>query len=383
MELTAAASWLNTAFAGYDRLILSALHAVSNSLFTFLFKLITLLGEKGILFFLAAIIFMLFPKTRKLGVCIFGAVCCGALITNIILKDLVARPRPLTVAPYSQWWAEIGAPMEDDWSFPSGHVTAAAAGMVAIRLMKGKKWTVPAIVWILLMMISRNYLMAHYPSDVLAAAIIGTASAFIAYFITRFIFQFLYINRRKNWCGLVLNWSAPDYKGIPSRLGLTGEPENDYFTKVFGEGAAESEPSDRKSTPGAFGTAVKSAGTKVKEFASTVLKKTPASSDAAAENSSAEETVDASAAVAVPAESVQQEHQPVESAAVSAADGEPATEKMPETENRDAAAPESVPEPSRTEGSHAAAAQKKSGFSLNRLGGRSSSRSGYQGKHVK
>ena len=376
MELTAAASWLNTAFAGYDRLILSALHAVSNSLFTFLFKLITLLGEKGILFFLAAIIFMLFPKTRKLGVCIFGAVCCGALITNIILKDLVARP-------YSQWWAEIGAPMEDDWSFPSGHVTAAAAGMVAIRLMKGKKWTVPAIVWILLMMISRNYLMAHYPSDVLAAAIIGTASAFIAYFITRFIFQFLYINRRKNWCGLVLNWSAPDYKGIPSRLGLTGEPENDYFTKVFGEGAAESEPSDRKSTPGAFGTAVKSAGTKVKEFASTVLKKTPASSDAAAENSSAEETVDASAAEAVPAESVQQEHQPVESAAVSAADGEPATEKMPETENRDAAAPESVPEPSRTEGSHAAAAQKKSGFSLNRLGGRSSSRSGYQGKHVK
>ena len=383
MELTAAASWLNTAFAGYDRLILSALHAVSNSLFTFLFKLITLLGEKGILFFLAAIIFMLFPKTRKLGVCIFGAVCCGALITNIILKDLVARPRPLTVAPYSQWWAEIGAPMEDDWSFPSGHVTAAAAGMVAIRLMKGKKWTVPAVVWILLMMISRNYLMAHYPSDVLAAAIIGTASAFIAYFITRFIFQFLYINRRKNWCGLVLNWSAPDYKGIPSRLGLTGEPENDYFTKVFGEGAAESEPSDRKSTPGAFGTAVKSAGTKVKEFASTILKKTPASSDAAAENSAAEETVDTSAAEAVPAESVQQEHQPVESAAVSAADGEPATEKMPETENTEPAAPESVPEPSRMEGSHAAAAQKKSGFSLNRLGGRSSSRSGYQGKHVK
>jgi hypothetical protein len=121
----------------------------------------------------------------------------------------------------------------------------------------------------------------------------------------------------------------------------------------------------------------------VKEFASTVLKKTSASSDAATENSSAEETVDASAAEAVPAESVQQEHQPVESAAVSAADGEPATEKMPETENRDAAAPESVPEPSRTEGSHAAAAQKKSGFSLNRLGGRSSSRSGYQGKHVK
>ncbi len=180
MELTAAASWLNTAFAGYDRMILSLLHSVANGFFTFLFKLITLLGEKGILFFLAAIILMCFPKTRKLGVCIFGAVCCGALITNVILKDAVARPRPLTVLPYSQWWAEIKAPAEDGWSFPSGHVTAAAAGMVAIRLMRGKRWTVPAIVWILLMMIARNYLMAHYPTDVLAAAIIGVASAFIS-----------------------------------------------------------------------------------------------------------------------------------------------------------------------------------------------------------
>ena len=230
MELTAAASWLNTAFAGYDCMILSLLHSVANGFFTFLFKLITLLGEKGILFFLAAIILMCFPKTRKLGVCIFGAVCCGALITNVILKDAVARPRPLTVLPYSQWWAEIKAPAEDGWSFPSGHVTAAAAGMVAIRLMRGKRWTVPAIVWILLMMIARNYLMAHYPTDVLAAAIIGVASAFISYYITYFIFQFIYINRKKKWCGLVLTWSAPDYYGIPSRLKLTGEADEKEFT---------------------------------------------------------------------------------------------------------------------------------------------------------
>ena len=211
-------------------MILSLLHSVANGFFTFLFKLITLLGEKGILFFLAAIILMCFPKTRKLGVCIFGAVCCGALITNVILKDAVARPRPLTVLPYSQWWAEIKAPAEDGWSFPSGHVTAAAAGMVAIRLMRGKRWTVPAIVWILLMMIARNYLMAHYPTDVLAAAIIGVASAFISYYITYFIFQFIYINRKKKWCGLVLTWSVPDYYGIPSRLKLTGEADEKEFT---------------------------------------------------------------------------------------------------------------------------------------------------------
>jgi hypothetical protein len=82
LELTAAASWLNTAFAGYDRLILSALHAVSNSFFTFLAKLITLIGEKGLVFFLVAIIFMLFPKR------IFCAIC---RIYNILTKQAERR----------------------------------------------------------------------------------------------------------------------------------------------------------------------------------------------------------------------------------------------------------------------------------------------------
>ena len=41
------------------------------------------------------------------------------------------------------------------------------------------------------MMMSRNYLMAHYPSDVLAAAIIGAASGFIAWMITKLIYKLL------------------------------------------------------------------------------------------------------------------------------------------------------------------------------------------------
>lgn len=195
MELTAAAAWLNEFFFGYDSAILGALHSLAQSagtVLTPLMKLITLLGEKGLIFFILAVIFACFASTRDLGVCIFGAVCCGALITNIILKDTVARPRPFeTVEQFRQWWQFVGAPAEDGFSFPSGHVTATAAGMTAISLMRGKKFVLPSVLIMIIMGISRNYLVAHYPSDVLVAMIVGTASGFIAWVITGFIFRFL------------------------------------------------------------------------------------------------------------------------------------------------------------------------------------------------
>lgn len=195
MELTAAAQWLNQFFLGYDSAILGGLHSMAESagtVLTPLMKLITLLGEKGLVFFILAVVFACFARTRDLGVCIFGAVCCGALITNIILKDNIARPRPFeTVEQFRQWWQFVGSPAEDGFSFPSGHVTAAAAGMTAIALMKGKKFILPAVLVVVFMGISRNYLVAHYPSDVLAAMIVGTASGFIAWGITRLIFSFL------------------------------------------------------------------------------------------------------------------------------------------------------------------------------------------------
>ena len=209
------AMWLNSFFAGYDHLFLKLMHGLEHTLgfvLTPLMKLVTLLGEKGLIFFLLALIFLLCADRRDLGVCIFGAVCCGALITNILLKDNVARLRPFEASyEYAEWWFNVGSPAEDGFSFPSGHVTACAAGMTAITLMRGKKWLVPSVIIVLIMGISRNYLMAHYPSDVLFAAIIGVFSGFVAWFITQLIFRFLRRNRRKPACAAVLSFDVRDY----------------------------------------------------------------------------------------------------------------------------------------------------------------------------
>ena len=213
MELTAFASWLNSFFAGYDQTVLDMLHRLAEligGVLTPIMKLVTLLGEKGLILILIALVLMLFSRTRRIGVCMFGAVACGAILTNFILKDWVARPRPFeTTDLYRQWWQAVGSPAEDGFSFPSGHVTAAVAGLTGLCLTKGRRWILPSVIWVLLMAVSRNYLMAHYPSDVLFAVLIGLIAAVIAYAITQLIFWLLETHDDLPLCELLLDFDLP------------------------------------------------------------------------------------------------------------------------------------------------------------------------------
>lgn len=228
MEYTAIAEWLNTTFAGYDSAILGFMNTLAGKaggILTPLMKVITFLGEKGIIFFLLALAFMCFSRTRREGVCMFGAVCCGALITNIILKDMVARPRPFEyMSLYKSFWDFIGSPAESGFSFPSGHVTATAAGMTSLCFTKGKKYIAPTAIIVVLMAMSRNYLMAHFPSDVLFAAIIGVFSAFVAYLITRAIFIYLEDNDDFPFCAFVLDFDLP--VRLPDKVAVVGVINN-------------------------------------------------------------------------------------------------------------------------------------------------------------
>lgn len=227
MAASATAAWLDSFFAGYDHFFLNILHVLGDkagAVLTPLMRVISFLGEKGIVFFLLALVFMLMADRRDLGVCIFGAVCCGALITNIILKDSVGRLRPFEMVPeYNSWWNAIGAPQEDGCSFPSGHVTACAAGMTAITLMRGKKWILPSVLIVFFMGVSRNYLMAHYPSDVLFAVIIGVFSGVVAWLITQMIFRFLKRSRRSiPVCAAILDFDIRDVLPLPGFAGGSG-----------------------------------------------------------------------------------------------------------------------------------------------------------------
>lgn len=196
MELTAVAEWLNTTFNGFDYAILNILHEfalLTNGNLNWLFKLISLFAEKGIFLILLSIFLMLFKKTRKFGICMFGAIGAGAILTNFILKDMVARPRPYMsgILEYKDWWQYAGMVTESDFSFPSGHTTAITAAMMSLIYMAKTKKKYWCILFIFLMGISRNYLMVHYPTDVIGGMISGLIGATIAYFITLLIYKII------------------------------------------------------------------------------------------------------------------------------------------------------------------------------------------------
>ena len=61
-----------------------------------------------------------------------------------------------------------------DYSFPSGH-TMHSFIVAAVLMHYDKRLGIPALVMAFLVGISRMYLYVHFPTDVLAGAVLGTA----------------------------------------------------------------------------------------------------------------------------------------------------------------------------------------------------------------
>jgi membrane-associated phospholipid phosphatase len=71
-------------------------------------------------------------------------------------------------------------------SFPSGHTSSAFATATSLSLMYPKWYIiVPSICWAGTVGYSRMHLGVHYPSDVLAGALVGAGSAWLTYYVNK------------------------------------------------------------------------------------------------------------------------------------------------------------------------------------------------------
>lgn len=171
-----------TVFIGKAALILSGgaavnfdwtiLHWIQNTLvcpaMDFLMPKITLLGNGMAVWILAAVGLLATKKYRKYGAFLLAGLMIGVLIGNLTLKPLVARPRPCWLDESVQLL--IANPT--DYSFPSGHTLSSVIG-AAVLTKANRKFGLAAIPLAALIAFSRLYLYVHFPTDILAAAVLG------------------------------------------------------------------------------------------------------------------------------------------------------------------------------------------------------------------
>ena len=98
-------------------------------------------------------------------------------IVTFSLKYGVNRPRPYTtysfIDPYHH---------DSDPSFPSGHTSFSFNTATSLSILYPRWYiVVPAYTWAAAVGYSRMYLGMHYPTDIIAGAIIGAGTSLLSY----------------------------------------------------------------------------------------------------------------------------------------------------------------------------------------------------------
>jgi membrane-associated phospholipid phosphatase len=115
---------------------------------------------------------ILFRNSLYIG----SSVAVSAVITTIV-KYTINRTRPFERYPFIEKKASGGSP-----SFPSGHTSEAFALATSVSLTYPKWYIIgPTFLWAGAVGYSRMDLGVHYPSDVLAGAIVGAGCAWLTY----------------------------------------------------------------------------------------------------------------------------------------------------------------------------------------------------------
>ena len=130
--------------------------------------------DHGEVWNLLAAILLAIPKTRKLGACVACGLALDLLFCNLVLKPLIGRVRPFAVNPT----ISLLIPPPTDASFPSGHTAASFASVAALKTANSRLWK-PALALAVVIALSRLYLYAHWPTDILGGAAVGILAGWL------------------------------------------------------------------------------------------------------------------------------------------------------------------------------------------------------------
>lgn len=119
---------------------------------------------------------------KKTALFLTESIAISQLVT-FSTKAIVNRERPYVKDPTLTPVIKAGSA-----SFPSGHTSASFSLATSLAIINHKWYVVaPAFAWAGMVGYSRMYLGVHYPSDVLAGAIIGSGSAWLSYKLNKWM----------------------------------------------------------------------------------------------------------------------------------------------------------------------------------------------------
>lgn len=142
---------------------------LKNKVFDKAMPAVTYLNDDGKIYIMLVFILLLKNSSILLGYAVLSSLSTGCLLGEVIIKPIAKRKRPAN-APESH---KIPAHKPFLYSFPSGHAMSSFS-VAAVLWHYGCCYKYMFLIIALLISFSRIYLFAHYPSDVIAGAVLGT-----------------------------------------------------------------------------------------------------------------------------------------------------------------------------------------------------------------
>lgn len=144
----------------------------------FFFVFVDYLVHGGVVWFFFCLGVIIFAKGKKKRLGFLGLILVlfTWFVEGVLIKDLISRQRPFEALEQVYTFG----PRPDSFSFPSGHVTNAAAVALFFSLVfRKKKFALFSFLFVFLTAFGRIYLGAHYPSDVVGGFLIGLTCGYI------------------------------------------------------------------------------------------------------------------------------------------------------------------------------------------------------------